>query len=48
MTMCFPVFGSFMLYSQISNLHRYDVNFEEIYMKLFTEKSKIDLYREVN
>ena len=48
MTICFPVFGSFMRYSQISNLLRYDINFGEIYMKLFIEKSKIDLYCEVN
>ena len=37
-----------MRYSQISNLLRYDISFEEIYMKLFIEKSKIDLYCEVN
>ena len=48
MTMCVSGFGNFMRYSQISNLSRSDMNFEEIYMKLFIEKSKIDLHREVN
>ena len=48
MTMCILGFCSFTRFSQIINLCRSDISFEGMYMKLFIEKTKIDVYREVN
>ena len=41
-------FCGLLRYSKASNIRRWDIDFQPSYMKIFTEKSKADIYRNGN
>ena len=46
LTMCLLAFAGFFRYDEVSQIRRSDIVFAPMYVKIFVEKSKTDVYRE--
>jgi len=45
-TMCVLSYCGFLRFSELVNLRAHDISFQDMYFKLFIEKSKTDIYRD--
>ena len=46
LTMCLISYAGFLRFNELENIKRSDIHFRKVYLKLFIEKSRTDLYRD--